>query len=200
MRLRVAAVTGLMAGALTLTACGPAAIGGAGAIATPTTTSPSSPSSATTSPTSTSVTTSPTTTAATTPTTTDSPSSAPTTGASSATTPAAPTTTAAPAYLLTAGATGDQVRELQSRLKQLEWYDGDVSGTYDGTTTAGVRGFQSKRGTPETGSVDAATWATLTTMTRQPTDDEMHNRLTAGPALYKQGSTGAAVRNLQARL
>ncbi|MEO7234229.1 MAG: peptidoglycan-binding protein, partial [Lapillicoccus sp.] len=112
------------------------------------------------------------------------------------------TTTAAPApaYLMTAGSTGDQVRELQSRLKQLEWYDGDVTGTYDDPTTAGVRGFQSKRGMSETGSVDAAAWASLTGMTRKPTDDEMHNRLTAGPALLKQGATGAAVRDLQARL
>jgi len=117
---------------------------------------------------------------------------------------AAPTTTAtkapAPPYLMTAGATGDKVRQLQSRLKQLEWYDGDVTGTYAEATTAGVRGFQDKRGLDTTGSVDQATWDRLNGMTRQPTDDELHNRLTPGPALLKLGSTGEAVKDLQARL
>lgn len=193
MGFRVVAVTGLLAGALSLTACGPAAIGGGGAIATPAT-STTSPSTSTTAAASAPSATAPSATA------TDSPTSAPTTEAPSPTTPVAPTTTAAPAYLMTAGSTSDQVRELQSRLKQLEWYDGTISGTYDDTTTAGVRGFQSKRGMPESGSVDAATWTTLTRMTRQPTDDEMHNRLAPGPALLKQGATGAPVRDLQARL
>ena len=67
-------------------------------------------------------------------------------------------------------------------------------------TTAGVRGFQNKRGMPESGSVDQATWTSLTSMTRQPTKDELSNTLTPGPALLKQGSTGAKVRDLQARL
>jgi len=101
---------------------------------------------------------------------------------------------------MTGGSKGDQVRELQARLKQLEWYDGSVSGTYDTVTTAGVRGFQNKRGMPESGSVDQATWTSLTSMTRQPTKDELSNTLTPGPALLKQGSTGAKVRDLQSRL
>ena len=203
MRVRVAAVTGLVLGALSLTACGPAAIGGAGAIATPTT-STTSPAASTTTATPSSPS-SPSTTAPG-PTTIDTPTTAATTAAPTPASPASPTsattatTAAAPAYLMTAGSSSDQVRELQSRLKQLEWYDGTISGAYDTTTTAGVRGFQSKRGMPETGSVDAATWATLTGMTRQPTDDEMHNRLTPGPALLKQGASGASVRDLQARL
>ena len=56
--------------------------------------------------------------------------------------------------MMTGGSTGDQVRELQARLKRLQWYDGKVTGTYDDPTTVGVRGFQGKRGMPETGSVD----------------------------------------------
>ncbi len=110
--------------------------------------------------------------------------------------PAAPTTPS----LMAPGSSGEQVRELQARLKQLEWYDGDVTGTYDEATASGVRGFQSKRGQPATGAVDQATWDVLVSMTRQPTDDEMHNRMTPGPALLKPGSTGASVRDLQARL
>ncbi len=101
---------------------------------------------------------------------------------------------------MAAGATGDTVRELQSRLKQLEWYDGDVTGTYATTTTAGVRGFQDRRGLAVTGSVDQLTWQRLGAMTGKPTEDEMHNRLTPGAALLRQGSTGDTVKELQARL
>ena len=180
MRARAGLVTALAAGALLLSGCGPI-VGGAGAIDTPTTTSTPA---ALAPPSTTTTTAEPT----------------PATPASTATSAPGAPTTAAPAYLLTGGAKGDQVRELQARLKQLEWYDGTVSGTYDDPTTAGVRGFQSKRGMPETGSVDDATWASLVSMTRQPTKDELSNTLTPGPALLKQGATGAKVRDLQARL
>jgi peptidoglycan hydrolase-like protein with peptidoglycan-binding domain len=101
---------------------------------------------------------------------------------------------------MTGGAKGDLVRELQARLKQLDWFDGAVTGAYDAATKAGVSGFQEKRGMPDSGSVDQATWASLVSMTRPPTKDELSNTLTAGPALLKQGSSGASVRDLQARL
>lgn len=181
MKARAGLATALVAGALALSACGPTVPGGGAApAAAPATTSTTS--------------------------TTPTPETTPTPTPTTETTTAAPTTEAttappaAPAYLLTAGANGDQVRELQARLRQLAWYDGDVSGAYDDPTTAGVRGFQDKRGMAASGSVDQATWDTLTKMTRQPTDDELHNRLTPGPAILKQGATGDQVRDLQARL
>ncbi len=107
---------------------------------------------------------------------------------------------AATTAALAPGASGDPVRDLQSRLKQLEWFDGDITGSYDEATTAAVRGFQDKRGLPSTGTADPASWDALVAMTRQPTDDEMHNRLVPGPALLAQGASGAQVRDLQARL
>ena len=183
MRAGAGLVTALAAGALLLSACGPT-VGGAGAIDTPTTTATTAASSTTSAP------------STTTTTTTTEPAPSPTSTATAAPSP----TAAAAAYLMTGGSKGDQVRELQARLKQLEWYDGSVSGTYDTVTTAGVRGFQNKRGMPESGSVDQATWSSLTSMTRQPTKDELSNTLTPGPALLKQGSTGAKVRDLQSRL
>ena len=176
MRAGAGVVTALAAGVLLLSGCGPTA-GGGTAIDTPTaTTRVVAPSPTSTPPAAAIEPTTPTTTAAPAP------------------------TSEAPAYVMTSGTKGDQVRELQARLKQLEWYDGNVTGTYDDTTTAGVRGFQAKRGMPETGSVDDATWTKLTSMTRQPTKEELTNVLTPGPALLKQGSTGAKVRDLQARL
>ncbi len=111
-----------------------------------------------------------------------------------------PTPTARPAALLAPGDTGEQVRELQHRLRQLEWYAGPITGDYAGRTTNAVRGFQGKRKIAVTGSVDQRTWSTLVAMTRTPTRDERHNVLRAGPAIYQAGSSGVEVRRLQARL
>ncbi len=105
-----------------------------------------------------------------------------------------------PQPLLEQGDRGVDVRELQSRLKQLEWYFPDVTGRYDDTTVVAVRGFQRKRGFDATGAVDERTWRRVVSMSRMPTDDEMHNRLTPGPTILGPGDTGLEVRELQARL
>jgi len=107
--------------------------------------------------------------------------------------------TGAPA-LMSKGDSGTKVRELQHRLRQLNWFEGTITGNYGGTTVTAVRGFQAKRMLQPTGAVDARTWSTLVAMTRKPTSDEMTNRLVAGPAILKLGSSGDRVRNLQARL
>ena len=108
-----------------------------------------------------------------------------------------PTTAAA---MLTRGDKGTKVRELQHRLRQLDWYAGDISGTYGAGTVTGVKGYQEKRGYDETGAVDRKTWNKLVSMTRKPTGDEMHNRLVPGPAILSRGDSGDRVRDLQARL
>ncbi len=79
--------------------------------------------------------------------------------------------------LLSSGSSGDSVRELQVRLRQLDWFSGSITGTYGPATRSGVAGFQAKRGLPETGAVDQATRTRLRSMTRTPTQDELHNRL-----------------------
>ena len=137
---------------------------------------------------------------------TDAPSSAeptpttPTTAASTKPTPKpSPTETKVPA-MLEKGDKGTKVRELQHRLRQLDWFSGNITGSYGTSTVTGVKGFQEKRDYPETGEVDKRTWNKLVSMTRKPTDDEMHNRLVPGPALWKSGDSGDKVRDLQARL
>jgi len=70
---------------------------------------------------------------------------------------------------------GDRVRDLQARLKQIAWYFADVTGTYGPVTTSAVKGFQAKREIPVTGLVDHRTLDRLNAMTRTPTDDELHN-------------------------
>lgn len=102
--------------------------------------------------------------------------------------------------LLKQGDDNEKVRDLQHRLLQLEWFEGKITSTYGDATRLAVEGFQTKRGLPATGEVDQQTWDTLVGMTRQPTEDEMHNVLRPGPALLSSGSEGDKVKDLQARL
>jgi peptidoglycan hydrolase-like protein with peptidoglycan-binding domain len=106
----------------------------------------------------------------------------------------------APEPLLERGDQGRDVRELQARLKQLEWYLPDVSGRYDATTVKAVRGFQEKRRFEVTGAVDRRTWRRVVDMSRTPTNAELHNRLVPGPTILGPGDEGPQVRELQARL
>lgn len=112
---------------------------------------------------------------------------------------APPSQSTAPA-LLAPGDEGDQVRDLQHRLLQLEWLEWPITGTYDDTTRLAVEGFQAKRGIPVTGEVDRVTLDRLAAMTRQPTRDEMYNILRPGPALFAEGDEGDRVKDIQARL
>ncbi|MEP9362388.1 L,D-transpeptidase family protein [Nocardioides sp. CN2-186] len=96
-------------------------------------------------------------------------------------TPTTPTRTPKPTLepgpaLLSPGDEGDQVRDLQARLKQISWFNTDVSGTYGDVTEAAVRGFQAKREIPVTGEVDQRTLDRLNAMTTKPTEAELHNR------------------------
>lgn len=79
------------------------------------------------------------------------------------------------AVLLRSGANGDQVRELQARLKQLHWFDHAVTDSYGPATTNAVKGFQRKRELPATGKVDTKTWKRLKGMTNEPTRSELAN-------------------------
>ena len=92
--------------------------------------------------------------------------------------------------LLAAGAKGEQVRDLQARLKQLAWFFGDVTGTYGDDTTEAVRGFQEKRGIPITGRVDRRTLDRLHGMSDAPTHAAKHNLGNQPGALDPRCRTG----------
>ncbi len=196
-RIPAALVTLAVAGLLAVSACGTpvATTDDAG-------TAPSSAPSASSDPgpaASTDASPSPSTAPSSSPTPVAPPSSAtpsPTTPSASPSTSNPPTSTA----VLRAGDTGTQVRELQHRLRQLDWFAGSITGTYAASTTTGVKGFQDKRDLEATGSVDRTTWSKLVAMTEKPTDDELHNRLVAGPAIMAQGDESRRVRQLQSRL
>lgn len=123
----------------------------------------------------------------------------PTSPPPSASTPE-PTTPAVARWQLRAGDRGEQVRELQHRLYQLGWLPEATTGRYDHDTVAAVAGFQDRRGLRATGRIDQRTWRVLLRMTRQPSQDQLHNVWHAGPPLLAVGASGDRVRAVQARL
>lgn len=78
--------------------------------------------------------------------------------------------------ILKSGATGDKVRDLQARLKQVDWYEKLVDGTYGADTVTAVKGFQDKRSIPVTGEVDQRTMDRLYAMTSTPTVEQLTNK------------------------
>ncbi|THV13049.1 murein L,D-transpeptidase [Nocardioides caeni] len=82
--------------------------------------------------------------------------------------------------LLAPGDNGPQVREVQARLKQIDWFSGDVTDHYGDATAEAVRGFQAKRGFEATGEVDQRTLDRLEEMTTEPTSAELTNTPPAG--------------------
>ena len=105
-----------------------------------------------------------------------------------------------PGPVLEPGDRGEQVRELQSRLFQLDWFPELTTGRYDATTGDAVHGFQARRGLGTTGVVDLRTWERLLAMTERPKNDQLFNVLHAGPALLAAGDRGEEVRAVQHRL
>lgn len=77
--------------------------------------------------------------------------------------------------LIADGSEGDEVKDLQARLKQIAWYFGKVDGIYGAKTVEAVEGFQAKREIPVTGEVDQRTLDRLNGMTHEPTTDELNN-------------------------
>lgn len=70
--------------------------------------------------------------------------SEPATAASTAPTTTAPTTAPHPPGTLALGVTGGEVKWLQTRLKQLHLYNGEINGTFDAATQAAVVAFQNR--------------------------------------------------------
>lgn len=79
--------------------------------------------------------------------------------------------------LFATGDEGDGVLELQARLRQIYWFNTDVTGYYGEVTEQAVRGFQAKRGIAVTGSVDQETMNRLLPMTSEPSAAELANQV-----------------------
>jgi len=78
------------------------------------------------------------------------------------------------AVLWSRGDSGSGVRELQARLRQVDWLFDGPTGSYDDLTEAAVKGFQGKRGLPRTGETDTVTWQRLKKMTHEPGKWELY--------------------------
>jgi peptidoglycan hydrolase-like protein with peptidoglycan-binding domain len=70
----------------------------------------------------------------------------PSASASASPSPSASVATGGTSLPLSQGSTGAYVREVQSRLRQLGYYHGQISGTYDEATARAVSAFQSAAG------------------------------------------------------
>jgi peptidoglycan hydrolase-like protein with peptidoglycan-binding domain len=105
-----------------------------------------------------------------------------------------------PTVVLRPGDKGEQVRELQSRLFQLQWLPEVTTGTYDAATKEAVQGFQVRRKLKPTGVLDRTSWRRLKAMTKTPTHDAMFNVFHPGKPILRSGDEGDQVRDAQARL
>lgn len=83
--------------------------------------------------------------------------------------------------LMASGSQGEQVRELQARLRQIGHFDRTPTGYYGSVTATAVQSFQGKRGLSRTGRTDTLTWQKLLGMTHEPTAAEL-NPPTTRPA------------------
>ncbi len=110
-----------------------------------------------------------------------------------------PNVTPAPtAFLLKTGVKGDAVRQLQQRLRELGYYQGEIDGAYGPGTEEAVMAFQRQHGLTEDGICGEGTRAMLYSANAQvfrPTPSP-----TATPGLLKKGDNGESVRMLQSRL
>ncbi|MBR2823739.1 MAG: peptidoglycan-binding protein [Clostridia bacterium] len=83
------------------------------------------------------------------------------------------------------GDEGDEVLALQTRLKELQYYTGNLSGRYREGTRAAVKSFQEDYGLEETGMADPETQGLIYSARYRP---------------LRFGSSGEEVRKLQTRL
>ncbi|MFE6776104.1 L,D-transpeptidase family protein [Streptomyces sp. NPDC057702] len=79
-----------------------------------------------------------------------------------------------PRPVLAAGTSGEKVRELQARLRQLDLFSRQPTGYYGSVTSAAVATFQRGHGRTATGALDAKTWSKLRDLTDQPDQDAMY--------------------------
>lgn len=85
---------------------------------------------------------------------------------------------------------GDGVVELQTRLADLGYFDGPITGYFGPMTESSVIAFQQDRGLQADGIVGASTWSALQSSSAPGTPDN----------LLMFGDTGPAVADLQRRL
>ena len=91
------------------------------------------------------------------------------------------------------GATGSAVKDLQTKLKKLGFYNAYVDGSYGDTTVAAVKAFQKKYNLTADGVAGSETLKKLDSAYKNADSDKDDGSL-------RKGATGSAVKNLQTKL
>ena len=91
------------------------------------------------------------------------------------------------------GATGSAVKDLQTKLKKLGFYNAYVDGSYGDTTVAAVKAFQKKYNLTADGVAGSETLKKLDTAYKNADSDKDDDSL-------RKGATGSAVKDLQTKL
>ena len=91
------------------------------------------------------------------------------------------------------GATGSAVKDLQTKLKKLGFYNAYVDGSYGDTTVAAVKAFQKKYNLTADGVAGSETLKKLDSAYKNADSDKDGDSL-------RKGATGSAVKDLQTKL
>ena len=91
------------------------------------------------------------------------------------------------------GSTGSDVKDLQTKLKKLGYYDAYVDGDYGDTTVAAVKAFQKKYNLTADGIAGKETLKKLDSAYKNADSDKDDDSL-------RMGDSGSAVKNLQTKL
>ena len=117
-----------------------------------------------------------------------------------------PKPTATPVTSLKLGSQGQEVRNVQKKLKELGFYKGNVDGDFGEATEKAVKAFQQQYGLTVDGKVGSATMAKLTSAkaTAKPTASPTP-KATATPSYsantyLRNGNSGKQVKQMQERL
>ncbi len=102
------------------------------------------------------------------------------------------------------GCTGDDVKELQTRLTVLGYYKGKISGEFLDATEEAVRAYQEANGEEATGVADVDTLTILLQASEASSNTTDTGTVMQGTVAYTErlakGSTGTLVKQLQTRL
>ncbi len=102
------------------------------------------------------------------------------------------------------GCTGDDVKELQTRLTVLGYYKGKISGEFLDATEEAVQAYQEANGEEATGVADVDTLTILLQASEASSDTTDTGTVMQGTVAYTErlakGSTGTLVKQLQTRL
>lgn len=95
------------------------------------------------------------------------------------------------------GNRGEEVLQIQEKLKEAGALPGDADGVYGEDTYRAVRKYQKDRGIPISGAIDEMTYSALN---GENGKDEEDSRRSYGPYLYARGDHGDEVSSIQRKL